>query len=103
MKTISPKELSARIEQGDTPFLLDVREPAEHAAYNIGGKHLPLGNISSMQIEEIEDLKDSEIVVYCRSGMRSMQACMMLETAGFRNLANLTGGMLAWEEMKKNS
>lgn len=56
-----------------------------------------------MQIEEIEDFKDSEIVVYCRSGMRSMQACMMLETAGFRNLANLTGGMLAWEEMKKNS
>lgn len=102
MKTISPKDLSARIEQGDVPILLDVREPAEHDAYNIGGKLIPLGNISSMQIEEIEDLKDAEIVVYCRSGMRSMQACLLLETAGFRNLANLTGGMLAWEEMKKS-
>ena len=60
MKTISPKDLSARIEQGDVPILLDVREPAEHDAYNIGGKLIPLGNISSMQIEEIEDLGRSE-------------------------------------------
>lgn len=102
VKTISPKELSQKIEHGEAPLLIDVREPAEHEAFNIGGKLIPLGNIQQMQFEEIENEKDSEIVVYCRSGMRSMQACLMLDAAGFRNVTNLNGGMLGWQEMQKN-
>jgi rhodanese-related sulfurtransferase len=81
--------------------LLDVREPEEHAAFNIGGILLPLGQIQAMQLDDIEDLKEQELVVYCRSGMRSMQACMVLESAGFRHVSNLAGGMLAWQEMGK--
>ena len=76
--------------------LIDVRQPEEHAEFNIGGILLPLGNIMSMQIDEIEDLRNEEIICYCRSGQRSMQASMMLETMGFTNVKNLAGGMLGW-------
>ncbi len=76
--------------------LIDVRQPEEHAEFNIGGILLPLGNIMSMQIEAIEDLRDEEIICYCRSGQRSMQAAMMLETMGFSNVKNLAGGMIGW-------
>ena len=77
--------------------LIDVRQPEEHAEFNIGGILLPLGNIMSMQIEEIEDLRDEEVICYCRSGQRSMQAAMMLETMGFTNVKNLAGGMMEWQ------
>jgi rhodanese-related sulfurtransferase len=77
--------------------LIDVRQPEEHAEFNIGGILLPLGNIMSMQIEEIEDLRGEEVICYCRSGQRSMQAAMMLETMGFTNVKNLAGGMLGWQ------
>jgi len=76
--------------------LIDVRQPEEHAEFNIGGILLPLGNIMSMQIEAIEDLRDEEVICYCRSGQRSMQAAMMLETMGFTNVKNLAGGMMGW-------
>jgi len=78
--------------------LIDVREPDEHKDFNIGGKLLPLGNILSMMTEDIDDLKEEEVICYCRSGNRSMQASLMLETFGFKNVKNLTGGMLEWQE-----
>jgi len=77
--------------------LIDVRQPEEHAEFNIGGILLPLGNIMSMQIDEIEDLRNEEVICYCRSGQRSMQASMMLETMGFTNVKNLAGGMMGWQ------
>jgi rhodanese-related sulfurtransferase len=51
-----------------------------------------------MQLDEIENWKDQEIIVYCRSGNRSGQACLILSAAGFSNVKNLTGGMLHWRE-----
>jgi rhodanese-related sulfurtransferase len=51
-----------------------------------------------MQTDEIDDLKDEEIILYCRSGNRSGQAAMFLETMGFTNTKNLSGGMLAWQD-----
>ncbi|HEV2481070.1 MAG TPA: rhodanese-like domain-containing protein, partial [Puia sp.] len=87
----------ARLDAGETLHLLDVREPAENAEFNIGGTLLPLGRIRNMETEDIDGWKDQEIICYCRSGNRSGQACMILETAGFSNVKNLTGGMMAWE------
>ena len=98
MQNITVEELKSRIDAGEKIHLVDVREPFENAEFNIGGTLLPLGNIRSMQIDEIEDWKDEEVVLYCRSGNRSGQACMFLETMGFTNTKNLTGGMLAWQE-----
>jgi rhodanese-related sulfurtransferase len=99
MQEITAQELKARLDAGEDIHILDVREPDEYAAYNIGAKLLPLGHVLSMQVEEIEDWKDEEIVVHCHAGKRSMQAGMMLETMGFTNIKNLTGGMMAWREM----
>lgn len=98
MTTITPEELKKRMDAGETLTIVDVREPHEHDAFNIGGTLIPLGRIQTMQVDELEPLKEQEIIVYCRSGNRSGQACMILDTMGFRNTVNLVGGMLAWEE-----
>ena len=98
MTTITAKELKARLDAGEAINLVDVREPAEHAEFNIGGILVPLGKIQTMQTEDIDDLKTVEVICYCRSGARSAQACMMLETFGFTNVKNLAGGMLGWQE-----
>lgn len=97
MQTISVQELKKRLANGDAIHILDVREPAEYAEFNIGGELLPLGKIMAAQTDDIDDWKDDEIVVHCRSGMRSMQACLMLEQLGFKNTKNLEGGVLAWQ------
>ena len=78
--------------------LIDVREPNEHSQGNIGGRLVPLGKIQTMQVEDIEDLKDQEVIVYCRSGRRSMMACAVLDQIGFKDTSNLEGGYLAWQE-----
>lgn len=98
MQVISVEALKAKIDAGETINLVDVREPHENAEFNIGGLLLPLGKIQTMQVEEIEDLKDQEVFVYCRSGNRSGQACLILETMGYTKVVNVTGGMLAWQE-----
>mgnify|MGYP003329495819 CR=1 FL=1 len=97
MEIIEPELLKQRMEAGEKLNLLDVRQPDEHADFNIGGVLLPLGNIMSMQTEDIEDWKNQEVICYCRSGQRSMQAAMLLESMGFSNVKNLAGGMLGWE------
>ncbi|MEO0000638.1 MAG: hypothetical protein RL766_684 [Bacteroidota bacterium] len=98
MKTMNVKEVQSRIEAGDNLNLLDVREPMEHDDFNIGGILLPLGDIRVGDTATIDHLKDQEIIIYCRSGNRSGQACMVLESLGFTNVINVSGGMLAWQD-----
>src|SRR5947209_18798399 len=97
MKQITVEELKSKMYRGERFHLIDCREPHEYAEANLGGKLVPLGKIQTMQIEEIEDLKDEEVIVHCRSGNRSMMACMFLEQMGFTNTANVEGGILAWQ------
>jgi rhodanese-related sulfurtransferase len=98
MEQITVTELKQRLEKGETPNLLDVREDSERTEFNIGGKHIPLGKIQLFELEELDDWKDQEIIVYCRSGKRSGLATMMLGQAGFDKVLNLEGGMLKWVE-----
>jgi len=97
MQNITPEEVKERLEKGEHLNLVDVREPHERAEFNIGGLFVPLGKVQMMQIDELENLKNEEVIVYCRSGNRSGQAAMILETMGFTNTKNLAGGMLAWQ------
>ena len=97
MTNISVAKLKERIAAKEPLHLLDVREPDERLEFNIGGVFIPLGQVMAMQTDEIEDLKNEEIICYCRSGKRSMQAALMLETFGFTNVVNLDGGMLSWQ------
>ncbi len=97
---ISVKDLKARLDAGDQNFvLIDVREPGEHEAFNIGGELIPVGTIAGA-VGDLEDHKDKEVIVYCRSGARSGMAQGFLQQAGFKNVRNLTGGMMAWQAMR---
>jgi rhodanese-related sulfurtransferase len=98
MTNITPEEVKQRMEAGEKLNLVDVREPAENEDFNIGGILHPVGRVREMDIDGLEQLKGEEVIVYCRSGNRSGQAAMILETMGFTNVKNLTGGMLAWVE-----
>ena len=102
MINITPEEVKQRMDAGEALHLIDVREPYENAEFNIGGILLPLGKIQSLQIEDIEDLRNEEVIFYCRSGNRSGIAAMMLEKTGFTDTKNLAGGMLAWQEKFKS-
>lgn len=98
MKNITVEELKSRIDAGEKLHIIDVREPAEYAEYNIGGLLFPLGKIAGMQLEDLDDLKNEELIIHCKAGSRSMQACMILEQVGFTNVVNVTGGVLAWKQ-----
>ena len=98
MKTIDVSILKNKIDSGETLNLVDVREASEHDEFNIGGILLPLGNIRAGEIDSIEHLKENEVYLYCRSGNRSGQAALILESMGFTDVTNVVGGMLAWND-----
>lgn len=98
MKNITVEQLKARMDAGEKINLIDVREPNEYAEFNIGAKLIPLGKITSMQADELDDLKEEEVILHCRSGKRSATAALFLESMGFINTVNVEGGMLAWQE-----
>ena len=97
MQNISAEEVKTRLDKGESLTLIDVREPHEHEDFNIGGILYPLGKIQSMMIDELEEYKNNEVILYCRSGNRSGQACMILDMLGFADTKNLVGGMMGWE------
>jgi molybdopterin/thiamine biosynthesis adenylyltransferase/rhodanese-related sulfurtransferase len=92
---ITATELKARQDRGDKLFILDVREPHEYQICNLNGKLIPLGELP----RRVNELDSSvEMVVHCRSGKRSADAIHFLQTAGFKKLWNLKGGVLAWAD-----
>jgi rhodanese-related sulfurtransferase len=102
MQNITAEEVKERLDKGEKLNLVDVREPHEHAEFNIGGILHPLGKIQTMQTDELDNLKEEEVIVYCRSGNRSGQAAMVLDMLGFKNTKNLTGGMMGWQQKYGN-
>jgi rhodanese-related sulfurtransferase len=96
MEDISIDELKARMDQGEALHIVDVREEHEFDEFNIGAQLIPLGELAD-RLDEIEDLKETELIVHCRSGARSGRAKEYLESEGFNKVRNLIGGMLAWQ------
>ena len=86
------------MDRGEKINLIDCREPHEYEEANLGGRLIPLGKFQSMHLEEIENLKNEEVIIHCRSGQRSMMACMVLDQMGFTNSVNVTGGILEWQK-----
>lgn len=97
MELIQPEVVKEKLDARIPLHLVDVRQPEEHSDFNIGGLLLPLGQIQMMAIDDIEHLRNEEVICYCRSGQRSMQGAMLLESMGFTNVKNLVGGMVGWE------
>jgi rhodanese-related sulfurtransferase len=95
MREITPQELKAWLDEGKNIQLIDVREEYEREVSNIGGNHIPMGQIMT-RTEEID--RDKEVVVYCRSGGRSGVIVQQLGSVlGLDNLINLKGGMQGWK------
>ena len=94
---ITVKELKARVDKGDIPFILDVRDPHEYQIVNLGVPQIPLGSLEQ-RLGEIPVPKDAEIVTHCKSGARSQKAAVLLKQHGYTNVKNLSGGILAWAD-----
>jgi adenylyltransferase/sulfurtransferase len=93
---IEPAEVKARIDRGDRFVLIDVREPHEYQICNIPyAKLIPLGEVPK-RVNELNSA--DEIVVHCKSGMRSAKAADFLRQAGFKKVKNMKGGILAWSD-----
>lgn len=94
---ISVQDLKQRRDNGDAPFLLDVRKPHEADIASIGADQLiPLDELED-RLDEMDAEPGSEVVVHCRSGGRSAKATDLLRKKGF-DAKNLAGGTLAWSD-----
>jgi adenylyltransferase/sulfurtransferase len=90
------EELKARLDRHEPVFILDVRNPPEYQICRLPGSTLiPLPELPQ-RVRELDP--DREMVVHCKSGMRSAKAVQFLREQGFRNLKNLRGGILAWAD-----
>ena len=92
---ITVKELKDRLSVHESVNIIDVREELEFHTFNIGGENIPLGNLLA-EINELKYNKNQALVVVCQRGLRSETARRVLESHGYSNVKNLTGGLLAW-------
>jgi rhodanese-related sulfurtransferase len=95
---INVQELRERLANGDKFVFIDVREPHEFEDFNLGATLIPLGNVMDA-IPNFEDHKNDEIVIHCRSGKRSGMAQSLFQQAGYTNVRNVEGGILAWQDL----
>lgn len=94
---INADELKERLAKKEELNIIDVREEWEYEEQNIGAKLIPLASLPQ-RIEELQDWKEKEIIVHCRSGARSSQAQKYLQSQGFTHVRNLTGGIIKFLE-----
>ncbi|MBW3129263.1 rhodanese-like domain-containing protein [Hymenobacter profundi] len=98
MADITAPELKQRLQAGETPTIIDVRETWEHEESRIdGSQNIPLGTLPD-KLDDLEELKDQEIIVHCKSGGRSASAKAFLTQQGFTNVRNLLGGMQSYQQ-----
>jgi molybdopterin/thiamine biosynthesis adenylyltransferase/rhodanese-related sulfurtransferase len=91
---IEVTEVKQKLDRGDKFLLLDVREPHEYQIAKIpGSKLIPLGEVAK-RLDELDP--NADIVIHCKSGMRSAKACGILKANGFQHVRNMKGGILAW-------
>ncbi|MDH5368967.1 MAG: rhodanese-like domain-containing protein [Gammaproteobacteria bacterium] len=94
IKEIEVTELAQLKENGETIRVIDIRQPAElNSGVIPGAEPLPM-HIIPLRINEFK--RDEKLVMVCRSGARSAQACMFMQQQGYDNVYNLRGGMMAW-------
>lgn len=91
---IDSETLRKRLEEGDDVLLVDIRTTAEVAQGAIPNALLMPMHLIPLRMRELPD--DRELVLYCRSGARSYQACSYMMQQGFDRVWNLRGGIIAW-------
>ncbi len=97
MPDITATELHQRQQAGETPTIIDVREPWEFEESRIAGsQNISLGSLPQA-LDDLEELKDQEVIVHCKSGARSSAAKAFLTQQGFTHVRNLEGGIMAYQ------
>ncbi|MDF2436371.1 MAG: moeB [Bacteroidota bacterium] len=93
MKEVTVSELKKMQDEKADFQLIDVRESHELEICEMGGEHIPMGDV----MENLDKIsKDKKVVIHCRSGARSGAICQALENEGYNNVYNLKGGIIAW-------
>lgn len=92
MADITCKELKERQRNNEKLNIIDVREQYEFDAVNMGAVLIPLGLLPH-KLDDIEQFKNEELIIHCKSGRRSDNAKKFLEQNGFTNVRNLLGGI----------
>ena len=96
MADITPAELHQRQQAGETPTILDVRETWEFEEGRIpGAQNIPLSTLPD-KLDDLDELKDQEVIVHCKGGGRATSAKAYLTQQGFTNVRNLMGGYQAY-------
>ena len=98
MNDITPQELKTLKDEGKQINLLDVLEEFEYDEYNLDGKLIPLGELND-RLDELEDWKEKEVIVHCKSGGRSATAKNFLISKGFKNVRNLLQGAEGYKKL----
>lgn len=99
---ITVQDLRNKLEAGEKFVFIDVREPWEFEEFNLGAQLIPLNNLVN-SMYELDDHKEDEIILHCRSGARSAMAQGLLLANGFKNVLNLKGGVMAWQDAFGNT
>lgn len=96
---ITPEQLNERVQAGDKPHILDVREldEVQHGTLP-GAKHLSRAHFES-RIEDVVPDKDAEVVVYCASGVRSVFSAKSMKELGYTNVISMAGGFNRWKDL----
>ncbi|MBC8085461.1 MAG: rhodanese-like domain-containing protein [Hymenobacter sp.] len=98
MPDITPTELKERQAAGEPLTIIDVRETWENEEARMeGSQNIPLG-LLPQKLDELENLKNQEIIVHCKGGGRSSSAKAFLTQQGFTNVRNLLGGFQAYQQ-----
>jgi len=96
-KSLSPDELERMIHRNSSLTIIDVREPKELATFGFLQNSINIESKTiSRRLNELPSNKETEIVVVCQTGARSINVCMRLMLEGYTNVYNLHGGMLKW-------
>ena len=99
IRTITPQELAARVERGETVDLIDVRTPAEYREIHATiARCVPLDSLDPRAVADARPDREAPLYVICRSGTRAGKACEKFHAAGITNVINVEGGTLAWAD-----
>lgn len=106
---IFPWDLEEKLDEGNTPLLLDVREPYEFDAMHIKGSlNVPRGILETAceydyeeTVPELVESRNKEVIVICRSGNRSIFVAEVMQKLGYKNVVSLKTGLRGWSDYEQ--
>ena len=106
VQAVFPWDIEERLDKGNAPMLLDIREESEFSAMRIAGSlNVPRGILESAceydyeeTVRELVEARDREIVIICRSGNRSVLAAVTMQMMGYNRVASLKTGLRGWND-----